>query len=116
MKVETDGRRKTAIYRPAAPGFPDLVVTIEGDAVSNAIVARSSVKEDTTRRSVLPISLPPRGLSRGQAAEYIGVSATKFDQLVKDGRMPVPKCIDGRRVWDRIKVDVAFSALPGDEP
>ena len=29
--------------------------------------------------------------------------------------MPKPKHIDGRRVWDRLKVDNAFSALPGDD-
>jgi excisionase family DNA binding protein len=61
--------------------------------------------------SVLPPSISPRGLSRQQAAEYIGVSATKFDELVKDGRMPKPKQIDGRIVWDRVLLDEAFEAL-----
>jgi predicted DNA-binding transcriptional regulator AlpA len=65
--------------------------------------------------SCLPPSLPPRGLSRVQAAEYIGVGVTKFDELVGDGRMPKPKRIDGRVVWDRIKLDEAFAALD-DEP
>ena len=58
--------------------------------------------------SRLPPSLAPRGLSRVQAAEYIGVGATKFDEMVGDGRMPRPKRIDGRTVWDRIKLDEAF--------
>ena len=44
--------------------------------------------------------LPRRGLSREEAAMYIGVSAAKFDQLVADGRMPVARRIDGRKVWD----------------
>ena len=61
--------------------------------------------------SCLPASLPPRGLSRAQAAEYIGVGVTKFDEMVVDGRMPKPKRIDGRTVWDRIKLDEAFAAL-----
>jgi len=39
-----------------------------------------------TAVSCLPPSLPPRGLSRGQAAEYIGVGVTKFDELVNDGQ------------------------------
>jgi len=59
----------------------------------------------------LPLSLAPRGLSRVQAAEYIGVGVTKFDEMVDDGRMPRPKRIDGRCVWDRIKLDEAFAAL-----
>jgi predicted DNA-binding transcriptional regulator AlpA len=40
---------------------------------------------------------------------------TKFDELVGDGRMPKPKRIDGRVVWDRIELDEAFAALD-DEP
>ena len=64
--------------------------------------------------SSLPLSLAPRGLSRVQAAEYIGVGVTKFDEMVDDGRMPKPKRIDGRTVWDRLKLDAAFDAL-GDE-
>lgn len=65
------------------------------------------------RQGVLPSSLPPRGLCRVAAAEYIGVSVGKFDEMVSDGRMPGPKIIDARRVWDRLALDVAFAALPG---
>ena len=61
--------------------------------------------------SSLPLSLAPRGLSRVQAAEYIGVGVTKFDQLVTDGRMPRPKRLDGRTIWDRFQLDQAFAAL-----
>lgn len=63
--------------------------------------------------AALPHSLPPRGLHRETAAAYIGVSTTKFDEMVKDGRMPSPFSIDGRRVWDRRKVDIAFDELSG---
>jgi excisionase family DNA binding protein len=61
-----------------------------------------------------PIAYAPRGLSRDEAARYMGVGATKFDEMVADGRMPRPKRIDGRVVWDRIKLDMAFSDLPED--
>lgn len=61
--------------------------------------------------SVLPPSLPPRGVTREQAAAYIGLSPTKFDELVKDGRMPKAKPIDGARRWDLRKVDQAFDLL-----
>ena len=64
--------------------------------------------------SRLPPSLTPRGLSRMQAAEYIGVGATKFDEMVSDGRMPRPKRIDGRTVWDRIRLDEAFDTLDNE--
>lgn len=62
----------------------------------------------------LPPTLAPRGLQREAAAGYIGVSASKFDELVADGRMPHPKRIDGRKVWDRSALDTAFEALPDD--
>ena len=63
----------------------------------------------------LPPSLPPRGLSRQQAAEYIGLSATTFDALVASRQMPKPKRIGGRVIWDRQKLDIAFSELDDDE-
>jgi len=66
------------------------------------------------RAALLPVSLPPRGLSRLMAAEYIGVSATKFDELVQDGRMPAPKKVDTRKLWDRYELDGAFENLPDD--
>lgn len=71
-----------------------------------------------SHHDILPASLPPRGLSREEAAAYIGIGATKFDEMVVDGRMPRPKRIDGRKVWDRLRLDSAFAALPteGGEP
>lgn len=63
---------------------------------------------------------PKRGLSREEAADYVGVSATKFIALVADGRMPKPIPIDARRIWDIHDVDHAFEALKSanddDEP
>ena len=47
----------------------------------------TSAQTRPERRSALPPSLPPRGLSRVQAAEYIGVSPSLFDEMVRDGRM-----------------------------
>ncbi|KKX29617.1 hypothetical protein [Rhizobium sp. LC145] len=57
-------------------------------------------------------SYPPRGMSREEAARYVGVGTTKFDEMVADRRMPKPRKIDGRVVWDRIALDAAFSDLP----
>lgn len=63
------------------------------------------------RADILPLSLPPRGLSRTEAAAYIGVSPTLFDEMVQDGRMPRPKRVNARTVWDRRRIDLAFDAL-----
>ena len=63
------------------------------------------------------LALEPRGLNRVQAAAYVGVSPTLFDEMVQDGRMPQPKRINSRRVWDRRRLDEAFEALPNqDDP
>jgi predicted DNA-binding transcriptional regulator AlpA len=58
----------------------------------------------------------PRGLSRVEAAFYVGVSPNTFDKLVAEGHMPKPKHLFGRRVWDRLQLDYAFDALgiPGE--
>ena len=59
--------------------------------------------------------LPRRGLSRVEAALYIGISPCKFDQLIADGRMPGPRRIDGRKVWDLRELDLSFDDLPRDD-
>jgi hypothetical protein len=58
--------------------------------------------------------VPRRGLSRGEAATYIGISVRKFDEMVGDGRMPAPKQIDSRKIWDVRSLDLAFDALPSE--
>jgi predicted DNA-binding transcriptional regulator AlpA len=73
------------------------------------------------RYDALPASLPPRGLSREAAAQYVGIGVSMFDRLVKGGRLPRPISIGGRRVWDRAALDRSFNALSGarfdeDEP
>ena len=69
----------------------------------------------TNRSNILPMSCPPRGLCRVEAATYIGVSPSLFDKMVRDGRMPQPKMINSRTVWDRLKLDLAFDALAEKE-
>jgi predicted DNA-binding transcriptional regulator AlpA len=69
-------------------------------------------QQDRSRDVVLPSSLAPRGLRRADAAAYIGVSPSKFDEMVADRRMPRAKRIDGRVVWDRLSLDLAFDDLP----
>lgn len=58
------------------------------------------------------LQYPPRGMSRVQAADYVGISPSLFDAMVQDGRMPGPKLINTRTVWDKFALDRAFDALP----
>lgn len=63
-------------------------------------------------RPHLDPAYPPRGLARDEAARYVGVGVTLFDEMVADGRMPKPKRVNSRIVWDRLALDGAFTDLP----
>jgi predicted DNA-binding transcriptional regulator AlpA len=69
-------------------------------------------------QSVKKALYPRRGLSRKEAALYIGVSPSLFDELVKSGEMPQPLRIKRRTVWDRHQLDECFEALsvPDENP
>ena len=54
------------------------------------------------------------GLSRQEAAAFIGISATTFDELVAEGLMPQPRRIRSRAIWDADELRAAFKALPHD--
>jgi hypothetical protein len=56
------------------------------------------------RGSSLPLGVMPRGLSRIQAAEYVGVSPTLR-------RMPKPARCGRRVLWDRRQIDRALDGL-----
>ena len=59
--------------------------------------------------------VPRRGLSRTEAALYLGISPSKFDELVADGRVSRPRLIDKRKVWDVFELDLAFEEMPRDD-
>ena len=56
--------------------------------------------------------VPRRGLSREEAATYLGISPSKFDQMRADGRIGPARVIDNRKVFDIRELDEAFDALP----
>lgn len=68
-----------------------------------------------TRENVLPAGVMPRGLSRVQAAAYIGVSPAMFDRMIKDRLMPKPVRVYSRTIWDIRKLDAAFGALDTED-
>lgn len=59
--------------------------------------------------SRLPIR---RGLGAEEAALYLGIGVSLFRQMVSDGRMPRPRMINSRRIWDVDELDAAFKSLP----
>lgn len=58
---------------------------------------------------------PRRGLRRAEAAIYVGVSPSKFDEMVRDGRMPKAAKVDGCAIWDVRKLDVACDEIFGED-
>jgi hypothetical protein len=58
--------------------------------------------------------VPRRGLSRVEAAGYIGVSPSKFDELRKANRIAPPKVLDGRLIFTVERLDEFLDALPDE--
>src|SRR6266536_1364706 len=77
------------------------------------LAGRSPRKFYMARQSVLPPTLMPRLINREVAAAYVSVSQTTFDEMVKNGRMPRPRRLGGRRhAWDVRALDAAVDRLP----
>ncbi|WP_240705138.1 helix-turn-helix transcriptional regulator [Pacificoceanicola onchidii] len=72
-------------------------------AAAEALVRVGNVQE----RSHKP-STPKRGLTRNEAAYYIGVSVKTFDRLVQQRVMPKPIKKFSRAIWDLNALDNAF--------
>lgn len=58
---------------------------------------------------------PRRGLRREEAARYVGVSPSKFDEMARDGLVPRGKKVGGCVLWDLRRLDVALDALLGED-
>jgi predicted DNA-binding transcriptional regulator AlpA len=68
------------------------------------------------RQAALPPTLAPRLISRMAAAAYVDVSPTTFDDMVRNGTMPRPKRLGGRRkAWDVRALDAAVDQLPVED-
>jgi hypothetical protein len=55
--------------------------------------------------------IQPRGFNKEEAARYVGLDPSAFDVLVARKQMPDGTRIGNREVWDRLKLDAAFSLL-----
>ena len=56
--------------------------------------------------------MPIRGLSKPEAAKYVGVGVTKFKELVSTNRMPRPRLADTKLIWGVRELDEYFDRLP----
>ncbi len=55
-----------------------------------------------------------RGLSRSEAARYLGISPYKLDELRNGGRIGPAKVLDGRKLFGIEMLDEFFEALPDE--
>ena len=60
-------------------------------------------------------SAPRRGLRRHEAAQYLGVSPSLFDQLIVERKMPKAIKIRACSVWDVHDLDVSFEAMKSND-
>lgn len=67
------------------------------------------------RENCLPEGALPLGLSRVQAAVFVGVSPTTFDQMVENGSMPKAFRVGSRAIWSRRRVEEYFAALDKED-
>ena len=58
--------------------------------------------------------IPRRGLSRVEAAMYLGISPSKFDELRHSGQIGPAKIIGSRLLFDVYLLDEFFDALPDE--
>lgn len=57
-----------------------------------------------------------RLVDRRRAAAYVGVTAGRFEQLVRDNVVPPPVMVDNKRRWPIALLDVAREAVIGSMP
>ncbi|WP_454915017.1 helix-turn-helix transcriptional regulator [Xanthobacter sediminis] len=69
----------------------------------------------TRRADVLPTLPVVFGLGEVEAAAAVGISSTKFRELVDAGAMPRPRKVGGRLIYDVDELRAAFKALPRDK-
>jgi hypothetical protein len=55
-----------------------------------------------------------RGFSRLEAATYLGISPSKFDELRRAKRIAPPKVLDGRLIFVVERLDDFLDSLPDE--
>jgi hypothetical protein len=66
-----------------------------------------------TQRIGRLVTIAPRGLSRAEAAAFVGLSLATFDKARRDGRYPGPSLPGGR--YDRVALELAMDRISAIE-
>jgi hypothetical protein len=68
--------------------------------------------DQTASQRAAPLAFMPRGLRRGAAAAYLGISPSHFDKQREQGAIPPPKLLFGVMLYDRLDLDALFDGKP----
>jgi predicted DNA-binding transcriptional regulator AlpA len=117
-KYISDGRQKPGRFKRTAVGkvLADFFTQAASAPLTTLPATTKKRASTTTSKKIIAAAsrpVPFLGMNRTEAAAYIGVSPSKFDEMVRDSRMPPPKRIDTRCVWDSRQLSSAFDKLPG---
>lgn len=69
-----------------------------------------------TRNDILPVNLPSFGVGREKAAALFDIGVSLFDRLVENGKMPQPRLLSGRLIWDVSELAEAFKRFEHRRP
>jgi prophage regulatory protein len=72
--------------------------------------------QESTIQITTIVSIQPRLLRRENAAVYMGVSTSYFDELVAVGKFPKAKSVSGTvKSWDRLELDRTVDELTASQ-
>ena len=80
----------------------------------DAPAAQASGGVPTARLLAVSRPVVRRGLTRLEAATYLGISPSKFDELRKANRIAPPKVLDGRLIFTVERLDEFLDSLPDE--
>ena len=60
----------------------------------------------------LPPGIIPFAVSRDTGAALLGISGGTFDKLVRAGKLPEPREVESRILWDAKEIEAAWRAMP----
>lgn len=78
-----------------------------------------ALSKAAARELLVSAGITPRGIKLEEAAAYVGLSPSAFEDAVKAGRFPQPLRFGGsdrkaaRKVWDKAALDDAMDVLSG---
>ena len=62
----------------------------------------------------MPTRIKPNAMRKADAADYCGISVSQFGKMIKLGTMPNARNAGGAKIWLRLELEDALTALALD--